>query len=78
MNSDDTEGMGAAKWVVYALALMLIILLFAVSGCSSMGSFVKKATEPGKDERCFTGMGFEFCYFRERSVVQPADPDVQP
>jgi len=39
-----------------------------------MGGLVEKATVPGKDERCFTGMGLEFCYKRERTVdvQQPA------
>ena len=62
----------------YFAVVCLVVGLTMMGGCSSMAGFVDKATEPGKDERCVTGLGMEFCYFRERTVVQPTDTDVQP
>jgi len=56
---------------------IVLVCLTLLAGCGTISTesgaaLLGAATTPGADTRCVTGMGFEFCYFRERTVVQPA------
>jgi hypothetical protein len=63
--------------VLAGTTLCWIILVLVVLMATSCASVVGVATKPGKDSRCFTGMGLEFCYERERTEdgVQRSDTE---
>jgi len=59
---------------------IVLICLALLTGCAAMSAesgaaLLNATTTPGTDTRCVTGMGFEFCYFRERKIVQPAESE---